>query len=289
MYYEKRNPAKGLDGIFECNVQRTVGLQDVVQAHIHEHFELLYCTEGRFELIVGKQTMILSRGDVVLIRPMQPHQTRTLYDGVNQYTVLRFMPEALFSSMQPIYELKYIFPFIYYNKQEIEFFTRKQLEGSHIDSLLQCLLEECAGRFYGYEMAVRSYTEQVLLWFIRQWHQNSNAMPMDKRCLEIIQAVFQYIDEHIDEPVDVGQVAKRFNMGRSTFSRFFNHYVGESLPSYVRRSRLSKAVKLLINTDKSITEIAAESGFSSISFFVMCFREQNGITPRQFRCNVKQV
>ena len=289
MYYEERNPSKGLDGIFECEIQRTVGIRDVVHAHIHDHFELLYCTGGCFEIILENQTMILANGDLILIRPMQPHQIRTLHDGINQYTVMKFIPDGLFSSTQPIYELKYIFPFIYYNKQEINFFTCEQLKGSNIDLLLECLLEESLRKYYGYEMALRSYTEQVLLWFIRQWHHNRSSIPMDENCPETIKAMFLYINEHIDEPITVEQVARQFNMGRSTFSRFFNQYVGESLPSYIRRLRLIKAAKLLIHTNKSITEIATETGFSSISFFVKCFREQNGITPKHFRRNVKHI
>jgi hypothetical protein len=168
MYYEKTDPARGLDGIFDCFVQRNVGIQDVVQAHIHDHFELLYCTGGSFELIVEKQPMVLSAGDAVLIRPMQPHQTRTLTGGVNQYIVMKFVPEGLFSSTQPMYELKYIFPFICLSKQDIEFYTRDALKGSRIHGLLLDLLDEGQRRAYGYEMAMRSYTEQILLWFIRQ-------------------------------------------------------------------------------------------------------------------------
>jgi len=283
MYYEERDPAKGLDGIFECYNQRIIGKRPVVRAHMHEHFELLYCTSGSYELIVEKQTMTLSMGDAVLIRPMQTHQTCTLFDGINQYTVLKFMPEGLFSSTQPIYEMKYIFPFMYFNRHEIEFFTRGQLTGSRIDFLLQCVLEEFARRSYGYEMALRSYTEQILLWFIRQWHKRGGATPVDERGLERIKAVFRYVEEHIDETLAIEQIAKEFNMGRSTFSRFFSRYVGESLPSYVRRLRLTRAADLLLQTDKSITEIANETGFSSTSYFVMCFREQNGMSPRQFQ------
>lgn len=289
MFYEKTDPARGLDGIFDCFAQRTTGMQDVVQAHIHDHFELLYCTAGRYELIVEKQPMILSEGDAVLIRPMQPHQTRTLREGENQYVVLKFMPEGLFSSTQPIYELKYIFPFIYTNKQEIEFYARESLKGSGLRALVLDLLRESETKAYGYEMAVRSYTERILLWFIRQWRERSDAAPMDEAQLLAIKAVFAYLDEHLDEPLTVSRMAKRFSMGRSTFSRFFGRNVGESLPSYVRRLRLTHAARMLAQSDRSVTEIAAETGFASASYFALCFREQNGVTPRQFQLNARQA
>jgi len=232
--------------------------------------------------------MTLSKGDVVLIRPMQPHQTRTLQDGPNQYIVLRFVPDGLFSSTQPIYELKYIFPFLYSHKQNVEFYAADQLSASRIESLLIDILNECTQKTYGHEMAVRAYTEQVLLWFIRNWHMRSNTTPMDADHLEAIKAVFQYIEEHVDEPLTVAQIASSFSMGRSTFSRFFSQYVGESLPSYIRRLRLTRAANALIQTNKTITEIAAENGFASTSYFTMCFREQNSMTPKQFRSNANR-
>jgi AraC-like DNA-binding protein len=282
-YFEQVNPERGLDGLFECFEQQVLGAQNVVDAHIHEHFEVLYCTSGQFELIIENQTMLLSSGDFVLIRPMRLHQTRTLRAEDNRYIVLKFVPDGLFSSTQPIYEMKYIFPFIHAFKQGFEYYHGKQLRDHPMKALLQNILRESTQRLYGYEMATRANIEQLLLWFIRQWHSRNNTAAMDEQELKVIKGVFQYIETHFDEPLSVDGIAQSCNMGRSTFSRFFNHYVGESLPAYIRRVRLTNATNLLLETRKPVTDIAMEAGFSSTSYFVMCFHKQNNITPKQFR------
>jgi len=284
-YYEQRNALKGLKGLFDGFEQRTIGIQSVINAHIHEYFELLYCTSGKYELTIEKQSMILSEGDIVLIRPMQPHQTRTLLNGENRYIVLQFIPEGLLSFAQPIDELQYIFPFTHTGKQDVEFYTGAQFAGCPLGDWVKTILREYEQRAYGYEMAVRTHIELVVLWFIRQWQPRSGVMPMNEQHLENVKSVLQYVGENLGEALTVHRLAAEFNMGCSTFSRFFNLNLGESLPSYIRRLRLTRAANELMQSDKTITEIASELGFSSTSYFVMCFREQNGITPKQFRDN----
>ena len=84
-------------------------------------------------------------------------------------------------------------------------------------------------------------------------------------------------------PVSVADAAACCNMGRSTFSRFFSRAAGVSFPAYVRSMRLSRAVALLVGTNRSVTDIALETGFSTASYLILCFREQYHMTPAQFR------
>jgi AraC-like DNA-binding protein len=56
-----------------------------------------------------------------------------------------------------------------------------------------------------------------------------------------------------------------------------------SFPDYVRVRRLNKAAALLAQSSRPVTEIAAETGFSTASYLILCFRKQYGVTPAQFR------
>ena len=51
----------------------------------------------------------------------------------------------------------------------------------------------------------------------------------------------------------------------------------------MRSMRLSRAVVLLVGTNRSVTDIALETGFSTASYLILCFREQYHMTPAQFR------
>lgn len=283
IYVEKRNPLSDLGGLCECFVSETENAHPLAAPHVHRHFELLYCLSGSYELVADGRTFVLKKGDVALVHPMEPHQTRTLEEGKNAYLVLKFTPEALYSVSQPIFELKYIFPYLHLNDRKAYVYTAKQLEDSRLEDLLYRILEERREEKYGYEMAVRAYVCQVLLWFLRAWNRTRETPSVDDRSLMRLNRAIQYIDEHLEEELRAQDVADFLGMGQSTFSRFFAATAGMSLPVFIRTRRLGRAAALLAHTDRSITDIAAETGFTTASYLILCFRNQYGITPARFR------
>lgn len=282
-YVEKQNPLRDLGGLCECFISDSMDARTVAELHVHRHFELLYCLSGSYALTAEHLTFVLNEGDIALIHPMEPHQTRSLSAGKNSYLVLKFMPESLYSANQPFYELKYIVPYLHFSGRRCYVYVKKQLEDSGMDALLGRILNERQQAEYGYEMALRAYISQVLLWFLRAWDQNRDAAAMDEGTLARLQAALGYIEQHLDEPIKAQDVAAELEMGLSTFSRFFAGAAGMSFPAYVRSRRLSRAAVLLAEGERTITDIALETGFSTASYLILCFRQQYGITPLQFR------
>ena len=132
-------------------------------------------------------------------------------------------------------------------------------------------------------MAVRAYVSQVLLWFIPTWHKGRGIQAIDETMLPRLQKALAYIEEHLDEPMTARDVCGALSMGLSTFSRFFSAAVGMSLPAYVRLRRLGRAALLLTQSSRSITDIALDTGFSSASHLIACFKKQYNATPSHFR------
>ena len=280
---EYRDPVRDLGGLCECFINEDWENQAACDYHVHEHFELLNILSGSFELTTISHTSILHPGDVVLIHPMEPHQVRNLNSGKNAHLVLKFTPNALYSVNQPLFEMKYISPYIRFSERHIYIYTAEQLHGSRLDELLRSILEERQREEYGYEMALRAYVCQVLLWFIRDWHRNRTAQPVDERSLIRLQTALAYIDSHLDGELHAQDVAEALGMGLSTFSRFFSTAAGISFPAYVRSRRLSRAALLLSDSNLSIADVALETGFNTASYLIYCFRSQYGVTPSQFR------
>lgn len=282
-YVEKADPDRDLGGLCECFVTRDEGRHAVARAHVHQHFELLFCLEGGYELLSDRESVALCRGDVALIHPMQPHQTRSMNEGANSYLVLKFTPDALYSASQPSREMKTIFPYIHFSGRRCDTYEAAQLKDSGLPELLLKILSERQRQEFGYEMAVRAYVSQVLLWFIRAWNRQRDAAAIDERTLARLQTAMRYIEEHLDESLNIGEVAARLSLGESTFSRFFAKATGTTFPAYVRSLRLGRAAALLINSERSVTDVALETGFASASYLILCFRRQYGMTPAKFR------
>lgn len=92
-----------------------------------------------------------------------------------------------------------------------------------------------------------------------------------------------YIREHLAGDLDVAGLARRFGCSRSHFTRLFTALTGLSPHQYVIQSRLTLAQELLTYTGLTVSEVAAETGFSSVHHFCRQFLKTTGITPTGWR------
>ena len=98
-----------------------------------------------------------------------------------------------------------------------------------------------------------------------------------------VQEVLRYIHRHIHEPLDRETLASVAGFSIPHFHRVFTAHVGESAISYVRRLRLDRAARKLRMGAVDITEVALTAGYDSHAAFSKAFRQQFGMSPREFR------
>ena len=103
-----------------------------------------------------------------------------------------------------------------------------------------------------------------------------------------IQKVKKYISEHSGEPIRQTDLADLVGMSRSAFSSFFKLRTGRTLSDYLIDIRLGNAARMLVDTNKSISEICYECGFNNLSNFNRIFKSRRGSTPREFRSIYKK-
>jgi AraC family transcriptional regulator len=98
-----------------------------------------------------------------------------------------------------------------------------------------------------------------------------------------IENVKRYIQEHLQEPLDRETLAAVAGFSIPHFHRVFTARVGESAASYIRRLRLERAGRKLRMGAVNITEVALAAGYDSHAAFSKAFRQQFGLSPREFR------
>ena len=100
----------------------------------------------------------------------------------------------------------------------------------------------------------------------------------------LIQKIINYINENISDPDIKGEsIANHVGMSRMNLHRKLKALVGLSSGDFIRTVRLENAKKELLNTNKTITEITYDLGFSSPSYFYICFVKKFGVSPTEFR------
>ena len=117
---------------------------------------------------------------------------------------------------------------------------------------------------------------------------SSNAQPDRSQEENRIHAVRQYIDDHFTENPTLSELADLVCMTPSAFSRFFKQKTGSSLSNYIIEVKLAYAIRLLVDSTLSVSEICYECGFNNQSNFNRIFKSKKGQTPREFRASFKK-
>ena len=99
----------------------------------------------------------------------------------------------------------------------------------------------------------------------------------------LIQRSIRFIQRNISRKITVVDVASYVGLSRGYFSSYFKNTVGCEVSVFIRRCRLEEAKSLLKNPELSIAEISEYLCFSSQSHFQNSFKNEYGITPRQYR------
>lgn len=98
-----------------------------------------------------------------------------------------------------------------------------------------------------------------------------------------IQKALTYINENFRNSPSLDEISLLINMNANAFCRKFKKETGLSYINFLNKVKIANATEMLINTDKSISQVGLECGFSNISNFNRRFIEINNITPSDFR------
>lgn len=121
---------------------------------------------------------------------------------------------------------------------------------------------------------------QLLSRFISaEDYQQKQPANMPVKLLEVV----HYIQRNLQLPLTVAHLAGRINQHPDYFSRLFQAYTGERPLSFVQTKRIERAQFLLITSDLSISGIAMETGFDSISYFSRTFKRVSGQTAGDYK------
>ncbi|MBR7888128.1 AraC family transcriptional regulator [Marinomonas sp. A79] len=103
-----------------------------------------------------------------------------------------------------------------------------------------------------------------------------------------IEKVLDYLHEHLDETINVADLAEKSCWSRWQFQRVFGQATGITVAQYIRELRLSKAAELLLSSKTKHLDIAILCGFDSEISFSRAFKQFFHCTPREYRLRGKR-
>lgn len=268
--------------------------------HFHESYEMYFLLEGERYYFIDRETYLVKAGMGVLVKRNQIHKTSMAGPSYHDRLLLQvdcgvFSPYMKVLGLPPIEELfERLGQVIEYTPQEWEWVLK----------LLETLKQELKERKSGYEAAARILVMQILILTGRSRRinktlgpgQSDHAVPdiltQDSHQAQTakhqkIREVTEYLLAHYESNESQEELAGRFFVSKSYLCRIFKEVTGFTLNEYQNLARIKAARQLLTKTDLSITEIAGQVGFESITYFERVFKKLTGERPLQYRKNYR--
>jgi AraC-like DNA-binding protein len=134
-----------------------------------------------------------------------------------------------------------------------------------------------------YKRIVHLAAKQIALKVTDQLVDPEVAMPPS-----VIKACGYIRSRALVDDINLADVARHCCVSEGHLSRIFHHATGLTFREYLTQVRVERAKSLLLNSGKSVTEIAYESGFQSLSQFHRVFRKIHGASPGEMRSRTNQ-
>lgn len=246
--------------------------------HHHPEYELTLIERGRGHRFVGDSIAEFQDGDLVLLDSWLPHTWRSEDSRPQSAIVVQFTPAWIEALCTTLPELRNV------RKVLDDCTTGLQLTGKPArrvaDLLQQRVLDgHPIERVAGLLEAVEHFAVQPHVRRLASLGYARSMPTFDARLTE----VYQYVDEHLDEPIAQSEVAELVGLTPEAFSRFFRRMTGRTFVQYVHEIRVARACRLLQETEQSVSQVCFASGFGNLSNFNRVFLRLKGMTPLQYR------
>jgi len=245
--------------------------------HFHPEFEIMLVTRGSGTRFIGDHIAALSAIDLVLIGSGLPHCWHGLHDssgyaiqfGLDGAHPLHVLDEA--RELEPLWrEARYGLQFSGCTQHRVA------------DLMTAMPAQRGVGRFASFMQILDILLDAPEADRSRLSGKALGSSKKLDSCLGIQEAI-AFILEHSQEGLTLNDVLGHTAMSKATFSRHFKAHTGKTFTRFLSEVRIDFAARQLIETSRSISEIAFDAGFNNLSHFNHNFRLVRDCTPRVFR------
>ena len=242
-----------------------------VGAHNQSCIEISYVISGKGTFQLDDQTIPVSPGDIIItpcfgVHRIQAGDQDALFYAYMGFTFLpdnqKFTPEILryFQSSTQILCKDRGQIYSHFRRCMDEF--RHNAEGS------QLIMEACL--------------TQIIIWACRGFSITAGTLPDEPSIQnpgQLVYRIMRHIDQNIQKALTVTGIADSLGYSPYYISHLFREKTGNTLQSYISRSKIEKAQELMALDRFSLTEIAENLGYPSLQSFSRAFRSITGVSP----------
>ena len=283
MYFElKENKPHGTkDDPFSTYHIENAGRSFQIPVHWHDEFEIIYVRSGFLTVSISGESYIGKTGEAFVVSPGNLHLMGSQTGTVDYYT--------------------FLFPLKYISFRTDDMLDEKLLEPLNSGHLMICprvkdtAKELCEQLIKIYEakndeseskITTQVRTKIILLQFILEMWKKGFVIENDTSGRNTVEKeMVSYIKQNFTGKISLREFGEQFHLSEKYISRYFKEHFHITLSQYVTYLRLEHAKQLLQDTDIPVTDVAMQSGYQNVSYFIRSFQKAYAVSPLKYRKN----
>ena len=276
MYLDlKENKPHGTkDDPFSTYHIRNNGRSFQIPVHWHDELEIIYVKSGLLTVSISGESFTGKSGEAFVVSPGSLHFMGTQTGNVDYFTFL--------------FPLKYI---CFRTDDTLDDKLLEPLSNGHlmIKPRIGDVAKELCGQLIEInenesKITAQIKTKIILLQFIIEMWNKGYIIENDISGRNTVEKeMLSYIQQNFSGKISLKEFGERFHLSEKYISRYFKEHFHITLSQYVAYLRLEHAKQLLQDTDIPVTEIAMQSGYQNVSYFIRSFKETYGVSPLKYR------
>lgn len=242
----------------------------------HKEIEILFVLRGKATVNIKDQTYHLYAKDILLINRNEIHRiTQVDSDTI----ILSLLLNPYF------YEVYYDgFSDIYFERHSL-LEDKTEDKYSYLRNKISNIMIHLLSLNKTYQINLLSESLELIAYLVENFRKDTTGVNVitDDYLHQRFSRILEYLMKNYDKKITLSDLAKTEYISIYYLSRLFSEHMGIGFNKYLNMLRLDKSMYDLVNTNKSILEIAIDNGFSSAKAYRTVFKENYNMTPNDYR------
>ncbi len=251
--------------------------------HYENTYQIVFLLAGKILYQVGEKEYQVSKGGMIVLNTLEEHTLKVLEYPYERY-VIQIRPDFF------QHEVKYPEVIAVFIKRPADFshlLTVAEPVWNYLHDVIREMEKEYLNRKKYWEMYVGADLRRMFITIFRECADVLSMMKIGNG-VTVAYNVMNYLNHHFAEDISVNSIAAALFLNRDYISHVFKDETGYSVMAYVISLRINRAKLLLAETDRSITDIAMECGYTDFTYFSKQFKKHTNMSPSKFRKDASQ-
>lgn len=252
--------------------------------HYHEGYEIMQIWSDSGYVLVEDKILPMQTGNIYIINALESHCTRPDEGTPYVRSKITFSASHVRGLLEYMGQLYLLEPFIAGEKNSFNHIIPDDITLKNFDRLFEKTEMEITAGSEAHLALVNAYLIEMLVIIYRWYILNKNSLLLLKpKVNKNINMIIEYINNNLFEDLSIDKLCEHMFLNKYYLCHLFKRTTGLTIMQYIIERRISEAKKLLISSDKTISEISSHTGFNSFAIFSRTFKRITGYTPFAYK------